>query len=149
MYYTVQKEMLDKFLELSQLQWKCGANLIDLLSKQDAGRGEDIQEIYSPVLYNMQFKAQEINDYYHSMFKSFGIAIDCSRIVEDSNIYSNELISICEKYKDVWKRESCFKVINQQLDIMSEEVKAATGRVKVYTNECMSELARNMRLQLE
>ena len=29
------------------------------------------------------------------------------------------------------------------------EVKAATGRVKVYTNECMSELARNMRLQLE
>lgn len=38
--------------------------------------------------------------------------------------------------------------INQQLDIMGEEVKAATGRVKVYTNECMSELARNMRLQL-
>ena len=76
------------------------------------------------------------------------IAIDCSRIVEASNIYSNELISICEKYKDVWKRESCFKVINQQLDIMGEEVKAATGRVKVYTNECMSELARNMRLQL-
>ena len=148
LYYTVQKEMMDKFLELSQLQWKCGAILIDLLSTQDAGRGEDIQEIYSPVLYNMQFKAQEINDYYHSMFKSFGIAIDCSRIVEDSNIYSNELISICEKYKDVWKRESCFKVINQQLDIMGEEVKAATGRVKVYTNECMSELARNMRLQL-
>ena len=148
LYYTVQKEMMDKFLELSQLQWKCGANLIDLLSTQDAGRGEDIQEIYSPVLYNMQFKAQEINDYYHSMFKSFGIAIDCSRIVEASNIYSNELISICEKYKYVWKRESCFKVINQQLDIMGEEVKAATGRVKVYTNECMSELARNMRLQL-
>lgn len=69
LYYTVQKEMLDKFLELSQLQWKCGANLIDLLSKQDAGRGEDIQEIYSPVLYNMQFKAQEIKDYYHSMLK--------------------------------------------------------------------------------
>ena len=73
LYYTVQKEMLDKFLELSQLQWKCGANLIDLLSKQDAGRGEDIQEIYSPVLYNMQFKAQEIKDYYHSMFESFGM----------------------------------------------------------------------------
>lgn len=71
------------------------------------------------------------------MFESFGIAIDCSRIVEDSNIYSNELISICEKYKDVWKRESCFKVINQQLDIMGEEVKVARGKNKL-SSEMMS-----------
>ena len=149
LYYTIQKEMLDKFIELSQLQWSSGASLIEGLSEQNEDKRDDMLENYTHKLYSMLYKAQEICDYYYTMFENFHINVDCSEIVEVSRQYSDDLNSIVDKYEVIWKNERCMRIINQKLDDMRDEVMAATGKVKDYTNCCMSKVSQKLCQQLE
>lgn len=55
-----------------------------------------------------------------------------------------QLNSITEKYENVWSDEHCIRAINQSLDKMRDEVLMATGKVKEYTNSCMSKISENL-----
>lgn len=144
LYYTIQREMLDKFIELSQLQWNCGANLINVLSVPEKDKREELFDKYTQSLYNMLYKAQEINDYAQTLFKNFKITPDCNNIVFHSRRFADELNSITEKYIQIWEIEHCEKIINQKLDVMRGEVLAITENVKEYTDNCMGKISENL-----
>lgn len=82
-------------------------------------------------------------------FENFHINVDCSEIVEVSRQYSDDLNSIVDKYEVIWKNERCMRIINQRLDDMRDEVMVATGKVKDYTNCCMSKVSQKLCQQLD
>lgn len=137
--YNVKKEMLDKFTALSIMQWQCGADLIKFLSEENKDRDIAYGK-YVNSLHNSLYKAQEIRDYYFTMFKALKIDIDCSIVLEESKKYTDKLNDLCEEYYDAYKI-SCPKERNTQLDIMSEKLSKETYRTKEWTNKIMTEIA--------
>ena len=138
--YNVKKEMLEKFIELSRLQWKCGADLIDYLSELEEEKKHVFAESYTNSLYNSLYKAQEISDYYHTMFEALKIDINCSEVVGKSRNYSDSLNDLCEEYLNTYKI-GCMKERNKQLDIMRDKTLVKTGEVKEWTNKIMKDIA--------
>ena len=95
-------------------------------------------------LYQCQFKAQEIVDYYKSMMKQYDFEIDCDTSLKDTNEYVEKLISLCEKYADVYMNEDS-TLRNKLMDEAAFNVQYATGEIKIRTNAIMESIGKKIK----
>lgn len=144
--YDIKKEMFNKFLILSQLQWEVGQSLIKYLSNIG---DEKILEEYVQNNKIFLLKAREIDDYYYSVFCSFNVKIDCSEAVGVSQCYSNELNRIHEKYYNTIIGYSRPCQASDKLNKMSDEVLKTTLKMKDYTDDIMVQIAKSIKEHTE
>lgn len=123
----VLNEMLNKYIELSQLFWISGTHLILYLSYTEKNEKDKENREFEHSLYQFQFKSQEIYDYFASMMKQYDFKIGCDASVSDANRFANELIDLCEKYNDSYKITDAEKR-NATLDYVRDEIKFETKR---------------------
>lgn len=140
----ILNEMLDKYIELSQLFWISGTYLILHLSYTSIADRNKEKENFEHSLYKFQFKAQEIFDYFKSMMEQYDFKIGCDSSVNDANEFANKLISICEKYQDAYKIKDEDKR-NAILDEARDEIKDATIDVKAWTNVIMVNISKRIK----
>lgn len=141
---TILNTMLDKYIELSQLFWVCGTHLILYLSYIGDKRSDKEFESFENTLYQFQFKAQEIYDYYSSMMKQYEFCIGCNATLTDTNAFAEDLSRIAEKYIDILEN----KTGNQKeviLDGARDEILEATTEVKAWTNVIMVDISKEIK----
>ena len=141
---SIQNNMLNKFIEISQLYWNSGTILINFLSENENENRNKLKNDYGCSLNNFLFKAQEISDYYNTMFKCFNIKVNCSDIVKVSKEFSDSLNNIAEEFYDTYIVEEG-KVKENKLNQAAKKVLEATGEVKAWNNITMVQIAENIR----
>ena len=133
----VLENMLDKYIELSQLFWKSGTELIEYLSETEVEEREFGRKAFFKSLTAFQFKSQEIFDYFKSVFELYDFKIGCGTAVTDANRFANELIDCCEKYENAYLIKE-YNVREQKFDSAAKEIREMTIEVKAWTNVVMN-----------
>lgn len=140
---NINNTMLTKFIELSQMHWRSGSILLNYLPESNEDKRKSLFYEYSNSLYDFLYKAQEINDFYQTLFKSFKIEIDCEKVVVLSKQYSDILNDIAEKYSMYYEYpDEEFR--ERKYDEAAKETLEATRQIKDWCNNTMVLIADNI-----
>lgn len=140
----VLNQMLDRYMDLMHAFWVNGTNLILVLSSDDTSDNAEKMKCFENSLYQTQFKAQEILDYFKSTMELYEFSIGCDATLKDVNEFVNKLIDISEKYENLYKLKDLDKK-NKLLDVATEEIKDAAIDVNAWTHVIIYNISKKIK----
>ena len=118
--------------------------MILALSSEDMDEFEEKKKEFVNSLYQIQFKSQEIYNYFKSTIELYEFDIKCNATITDVNEFCNQLIDICAEYVETYK---IIDSNNKQdlLDAATQRITDVTVDTNAWTHVIMYDISKTIK----